>query len=137
MHCTLPEDVQTRICYTGTKLGTKFNKINDLVKKTHQHDVVYYSTCLRAGCVGDFTRETSIRLNEKVIHHNRTEKKLHLYKHSPESNYPSFAMSDFKVIGSNFQNLKLKTKISESLLIRELRSSLNKQEMSIPLKRFI
>ena len=89
----------------------------------------YYSTCLRAGCVEDFTRETSIRL----IHHNRRDKKLHLYKDSPESNYPSVAMSEFKLIGSNFQNQKFKTKISESLLIRELRSSLDKQELSIPL----
>ena len=28
----LPENVQTRICYTGTKLGTKFNNIEDPVK---------------------------------------------------------------------------------------------------------
>ena len=33
MHRTLPENVRARICYTGTKLGTKFNNIKDPVKK--------------------------------------------------------------------------------------------------------
>ena len=32
MHHMLPENVQTGICYTGTKLGTKFNNIEDPVK---------------------------------------------------------------------------------------------------------
>ena len=34
MHRTLPENVQTRLCYTGTKLGTKFNNIKDPVKNS-------------------------------------------------------------------------------------------------------
>ena len=46
MHRTLTENVQTRICYTGTKLDTKFN-ITGPVKKSHQHDVVYYVVWLR------------------------------------------------------------------------------------------
>ena len=29
MHHTLPGNVQARICYTGNKLGTKFNNIKD------------------------------------------------------------------------------------------------------------
>ena len=46
MHRTLPGNVQTRIRYTGTKLGTRFNNIKDPVKKSHDHDVAYYATCL-------------------------------------------------------------------------------------------
>ena len=136
MHRTLPENVQTRTCYTGTKLGTKFNNIKDPVKKSHQHDVVYYATCPEPGCVEDYTGETGRRLNERVIDHNGRDKKSHLYKHSQESNYPCVALSDFKIIGCNFQNQKFKRRI-ESLLIRETRSSLNIQEMSVPLKLFI
>ena len=45
MHRTLFENVQARICYTGSKLGTKFNDIKDPVKKSHQHDVVYDAAC--------------------------------------------------------------------------------------------
>ena len=137
IHRTLPENVQARICYTGTKRGTKFNNIKDPVKKSHQHDVVYYAACPEPGCVEDYTGETGRRLNERVIDHNGRDKKSHLYKHSQESNHPCVALSDFKIIGSNFQNQKFKRKIAESLLIREKRSSLNMQEMSIPLKLFI
>ena len=72
-HRTLPENVQTRICYIGilyAKLGTKFNNIKDSVKKCHQHAVVYYPTCAEPGCVGDYTGETGRRPNEWVIDHN-------------------------------------------------------------------
>ena len=134
MHRALPENVQARICSTGTKRGTKFNNIKDPVKKSHQHDVGY---CLEPGCVEDYIGETGRRLNERVIYHNGRYKKSHLYKHSQESNHPCVALSDFEIIGSNFQNQKFKRKIAESLLIREKRSSLNTQEMSIPLKLFI
>ena len=58
MHRTLPENVQIRICYSGTKLGTKFNNIKDPAQKSHQHDVVYYATCTEPGCVKDQTGET-------------------------------------------------------------------------------
>ena len=85
MHCTLPENIQARICYTGTKRGTKFNK--DPVKKSHQHDVVYYAACPEPGCENDYTGETRRRLNERVIDHNERDKKSHLYKHSQESNH--------------------------------------------------
>ena len=137
MHRTLPENVQARICSTGTKRGTKFNNIKDPVKKSHQQDVGYYAACPEPDCAEDYIGETGRRLNERVIYHNGRYKKSHLYKHSQESNHPCVALSDFEIIGSNFQNQKFKRKIAESLLIREKRSSLNTQEMSIPLKLFI
>ena len=137
MHRMLPENVQTRICYTGTKLGTKFSNIEDPVKKSHQHDVVYKAKCPEPGCVEDYTGETGRGLNERVIDHNGRDKKSHLYKYSQESNDPCVTVSDFKIICSNFQNQKFKRKTAGSLLIRETRSSLNSQEMSIPLKLFI
>ena len=122
MHCMLPENVQARIYYTGTKFGTKLNKIKDPVKKSHQHDVVYYAACSEPGCVEDYTGETGKRLNERVINHNWRDKNSHLYKHSQEISHPCVTLSDFKVIGSNFQNQKFKKKIAEPLQIREKRS---------------
>ena len=94
MHRTLPENFQTRICYNGTKLGIKFNNIKDPVKKSQQHDVVYYGTCPEPGCV-DYTGEAGRRLNERVIDHNDRDKKSHLYKRSQEINHPCVALSDF------------------------------------------
>ena len=88
-------------------------------------------------CVDDNIGETGRGLNERVIDHNGRDKKSHPYKHSQESNQPCVALSDFKVIGSNFQNQKFKRKTAESVLIRKKQSSLNMQEMSIPLKLFI
>ena len=122
MHRMLPENVPARICYTCTKLGTKLNKIKDPVKKSHQHDVVYYAACSEPGCVEDYTGETGRRLNERVINHNGRDKNSHLYKYSQEISHPCVTLSDFKVIGSNYQNQKLKRKISEPLQIREKRS---------------
>ena len=69
--------------------------------------------------------------------HNGRDKMSHLYKHSQKSNHPCVALSGFKIIDSNFQNQKFNRKMTESLLIRETRSSLNMQEISIPLKLFI
>ena len=42
MHPTLSENIQTTICYIGTKLSSKFHNIKDPVKKSYQRDVVYY-----------------------------------------------------------------------------------------------
>ena len=137
MHRTLPENGKARICYTGSKLGSKFNNIKDPVKKSHQHDVVYDAACPEPGCVEVYIGETARRLNERVIDHNGRDKKSHLYKHSQESNHLCVTLSEFKIIGSNFQNQKFKRKIAKSLLIREKRSSLSTQEMLIPLKLFI
>ena len=85
MHRTLPGNVQTRICYTGTKLGTKFDNVKDPFKKSHKHDTVYYAT--RPNCVGDYTGETGRTINERLIDHNRKDKKSHFYKYSQKSNH--------------------------------------------------
>ena len=42
---------------------------------------------------------------------------------------------DFKLLGNNYQS-NIKRKISESLLIRQLKPSLNKQDKSIPLNLY-
>ena len=81
------QNVQARICYTGIKLDTKFINIKDLVKKSHQHDVVYYAACPKPVFVEHYTGETGRGLNERVIDHNGRDKKSHLYKHSQESNH--------------------------------------------------
>ena len=38
----LPENVTTRVTYSGTTLSSKFTKIKDKTVKEHQHDIVYY-----------------------------------------------------------------------------------------------
>ena len=75
IHPTLPKNGQTRICYTGTKLATKFNNIEDPIKKYHQHGVVYYATSSKPGGVKGYTGETSIRLNKSVADLNEKKRK--------------------------------------------------------------
>ena len=78
IHGTLPENFQTTICYTGIKFGAKYDKIKNTVKKSQQHDVVYYATCLEPGFVEDYTNEAVRRLNERVTNHNG-ETKSHIF----------------------------------------------------------
>ena len=87
MRSTLPKNVPTRVCYTGTKVSTKFNSINDQVKKPYQQDAVRYITCPQVGCVEDCISETGTRLNEKVVDHNWRDKNSHLQKQSRQSNH--------------------------------------------------
>ena len=58
-----------------------------------------------------YTGETGKRLNERVIETKRDNKKTHLHKRSLESNHPCVALSNFKIIGSNFLNQKFKKKL--------------------------
>ena len=39
-----PENVTTRVTYSGTRLSSKFTKVKGNVKE-HQHDIVYYVKC--------------------------------------------------------------------------------------------
>ena len=75
MHHTLTENVQTRTCYAGTKIGTKVYNNKDPVKKSHQHDLVYYATCPEPGCVEDYSGETGRTSNKRVIDQNGRNKK--------------------------------------------------------------
>ena len=59
-----------------------------------------------------------------------------MYKHTLDTGHPAVSQSDFKVLGQGYRNRKYKRKISEALLIKELRPSLNRQENSVPLQLF-
>ena len=58
----------------------------------------------------------------------------HVLKHSSEKEYVEVTQEDFKIIGSNFKNNRLKRKITEALLIKQKRPSLNVQDQSVELK---
>ena len=45
----LPNNVKTRVSYTGQKIGTKF-QINNKTKDQHNHDLAYYNNCLKPIC---------------------------------------------------------------------------------------
>ena len=45
LKCVLPENVTTRVTYSGTRLSSKFTKTKDKTVKEHRHDIVYYVKC--------------------------------------------------------------------------------------------
>ena len=59
-----------------------------------------------------------------------------MVKHNIETSHTNVNTANFKIIDMNFSNSKRKGKIAESLWVKDLRSTLNVQEKSIPLKFF-
>ena len=127
----LPDKVKTMITYQGTKLSTKFN-IKDQTKFHHKNNIVYYGKCPNENCKDDYVGETDRRSIERIIDHNKRDKKSHLLKHAQKENHTHVWEQNFKILGSNYQS-NIKRKISESLFIRQLKPSLNKKEKSFPL----
>ena len=82
----LPNNVKTRITYTGRKLVTKF-QIKDLTKNQHEHDLIYYSKCPETNCDKDYLSETGRRLIERAADHCGKDKQSHLLKHALISNH--------------------------------------------------
>ena len=72
----LPNNVKTRISYTGRKLGVKF-QIKDLTKNQHEHDLIYYSKCQEPNCDKDYLGETGRRMIERVADHCGKDKQSH------------------------------------------------------------
>ena len=54
LHRSLPNNMETKIVYTGTKLGSNF-QFKDKTKFDHKHDLVYYVKCPE--CQEDYIRE--------------------------------------------------------------------------------
>ena len=131
----LPNNMKTRITYTGRKLGTKF-QIKDLTKNQHEHDLIYYSKCPEPNCDKDYLGETGRRIIERAADHSGKDKQSHLLKHALTSNHPVVDLKDLKIIDKNYHRNKSKRKISEALYIKQYRPLLNTQEHSVQLKLF-
>ena len=64
------------------------------------------------------------------------DKKSHMLRHILQSGHPSVSLIEFKILGKGFNNNIVKRKISEVLLIKQYRPTLNTQENSISLEFF-
>ena len=72
-----------------------------------------------------------------MIDHAGRDSKSYIYKHCVETCHRSPDINDFKIIGSNFCKNEFKGKIAEALVIKQLKATVNNQEMSIELKLLI
>ena len=77
--------------------------------------------------------EIGSRLHERIRDHSGKDSKSHMLKHSLEYNHKHVSFEDFRVPRNGYTNSKFKQKMWEALFIKELRPSLNSQEVSVPL----
>ena len=79
--------------------------------------------------------ETSKRvLLERVLDHAGRNPNSHLLKHSEESEHPVSDRNDYKIMDKGHKNTARKQKISEVLLIKEMKPTLYKNDNLVELK---
>ena len=70
------------------------------------------------------------------MEHAGKDNKSHMLNHTLQSGDPSVSPNNFRILQKGYNNNKVKRKISEALLIRKHRPSLNIRENSVSLKLF-
>ena len=128
----LTDQISTRVIYTTTKLNSKF-KTKDQTKFEHKNNLVYQCEC--PDCHKKYVGETSRRLIERLIDHNKRDNRSHVLNLSKEEQHTHIWKENIEIIGNNYKN-KIKRKISESYFIRDIKPELNKQDTSFPLKLY-
>ena len=116
-------------------LSTCF-QIKDQTKFEHKHDIIYLATCPEDNCLENYIGESLHQISERIIDHNGRDQKSHIFKYCFEKCHQHFHTNSFKIIGNEFKNNSFKRKISDALLIKQIKPSLNVQEKSIELKLF-
>ena len=129
----LPEHVKVQTAFTRKGLSSCF-KTKGRTKFEHQHDIIYRVKCSAEKCSDDYIGESATHIIERVKDHGGKDTKSHVLKYSSEKEHVEVTQEDFKIIGSNFKNNRLKRKIAEALLIKQKRPSFNVQDQSVELK---
>ena len=112
----LPQDVQAKFVYTGTKFSAKF-QINDKTKDEHKHDLVSYAKCPE--CNESYVGETGRRLQDRVDEHSRKGSKSNILRHCYLDNHKNVSKNSFKIHENGYKKTKFKRKLSEALYIKE------------------
>ena len=120
---------------SASSASIKFN-IKLKIKQDHQNDVTYYVTCPEESCRENYIGKKGRRLSERAIDHSGRDKNFHVLKHCIEKENKLPSLEDFMILGTNYKKNKFRKKVSESLCIKEKRSSLNTQEKCVRLKLF-
>ena len=92
--------------------------------------------CPESTCSENYIGEVARRLQERVDEHAGKDSKSHMLQHTHQSGHTAVSIDNFRIVKRGFKNQKMKRKISEALLIKKYRPSLNKQENSVPLMLF-
>ena len=95
LHRSLPNNIETKVVYTGTKLDSNF-QIKDKTKFDHKHDLIYYVKCLEFQ--EDYIGEIGRRLHEQICDHSGKDSKFHMLKYSLENNHKHVSFEDFRIL---------------------------------------
>ena len=74
--------------------------------------------CSAENCSDDYIGESARRIIERVKDHGGRDTISHVLKHSSEKEHIEVTQEDFKIIGRNFKNNRLKRKMPEALLMK-------------------
>ena len=127
---SLPNYVQPRIIYKGTKLGSCF-RVKDKVPMKHESNLVY---AFKKEGVTNYIGETKVRYGTRTYEHMNTDKASAVYKHKIE-NRLALSDSDFEIIDKGFPKT-VDRKLAEALYVKELDPILNRQKSSYKLHLF-
>ena len=106
------------------------NNIKDPAPFEEQHDLIYHSFCNNDNCNDDYIRDIAQRLKERLKDHNERDQSSHLVKHSIESEHDPVCLGNFRILGKGYNNT-FKRNVTETLLIKKQKPSLNGQEKSV------
>ena len=84
----------------------------------------------------NYSGETARRLSERVLNHIGRDAKSHQLKHAIQKYHKYPKIEDFSVIAKGNRNNTFKRKVTEFLLIKDIRPNLNTHGKSVPLKLF-
>ena len=73
---------------------------------------------------------------ERVKDYNGRDTSSLIFKHCVAADHQFVSCDDLRIVGRNYRNNKRKRKITEALLIKNLKPLLNMQEKSVALKLF-
>ena len=105
----------------------------DIYINWHSHSPLQWKKTIgnmsfpQTDCNESYIGETERRSEERIIDHNKRDKKSHICKNSSENSHPKIWLDSFQINGRNYGN-RIKRKIGEALLVNELKPSLNKQD---------
>ena len=131
----LPYNFNTQIAFKGKKVNSCF-KIKDKVNFEHKYDLVYHGKCPANNCNDGYVGETGRHISERIMDHNGRDINSHLLKHSIKKEHHSLQNKDLIIMSSDFRNNTVRRKIYEALWIKDVKSTLNRQEKLVELKLF-
>ena len=92
---SLEDGVKLKVVYNLANLSQYFN-VKDIVPQKYKSDLVYKCTCSQTDCNELYITENERHFDERIIDHNKRDKKSHIQIHSSENTHPTFGWTIFK-----------------------------------------